>query len=266
MALPLTGDAAARRAAFTVRMDAARAQTRPEEWANAASHALGVALAFAVWPWLADAAQVQGGALGVAAMAVFVGTMALQYAVSAAYHALPAGRTKRWARAADHAAIYLFIAGSATPFALGLLGGTAGAATCALIWTLALTGAALKLRRRLTSARLSTGLYILFGWVALVLLWPDLRQIDGKEGGTLANQRICQSAIVVKLAADRNALLVIGSGQRLIDIRIDCFQPGGGVERSGAQGGGRLCRGQRQDCGHPPPALRQMAPLAPEIT
>jgi hemolysin III len=92
---------------------------------------------------------------------------------------LPPGRAKLWARAIDHAAIYLFIAGSATPFALGLLGGTAGAATCALIWTLALTGAALKLRRRLTSARLSTGLYILFGWVALLLLWPDLRQIDG---------------------------------------------------------------------------------------
>jgi hemolysin III len=178
VALPLTGDAAAPRAAFTVRMDAARAQSRPEEWANAASHALGVALAFAVWPWLADAAQVQGGALGVAAMAVFVGTMALQYAVSAAYHALPAGRTKRWARAADHAAIYLFIAGSATPFTLGLIDGGAGVATCALVWTLALGGAALKLTRRLTSARLSTGLYILFGWLALLLVWPDLQRLD----------------------------------------------------------------------------------------
>jgi hemolysin III len=156
-----------------------RSQSRPEEWANAASHAAGVLLAIAAWPWLAQAAQAQGGARGVAAMGLFVATMVLQYGASALYHALPPGRAKLWARAIDHAAIYLFIAGSATPFALGLLGGTAGAATCALIWTLALTGAALKLRRRLTSARLSTGLYILFGWVALLLLWPDLRQIDG---------------------------------------------------------------------------------------
>lgn len=156
-----------------------RTQSRPEEWANAASHAAGVLLAFAAWPWLAQAALQQGGQRGVAAMGLFVATMVLQYGASALYHALPPGRAKLWARAVDHAAIYLFIAGSATPFALGLLGGTAGAATCALIWTLALTGAALKLRRRLTSARLSTGLYILFGWVALLLLWPDLRQIDG---------------------------------------------------------------------------------------
>ena len=156
-----------------------RTQTRSEEWANAASHGLGVPLACVAWPWLADAAARQGGRIGVLAMAIFVATMALQYAVSALYHALPPGRAKLWARAADHAAIYLFIAGSATPFALGLIGGSAGAATCALIWTLALAGAWLKLRRRLTSSRLSTGLYILFGWVALLLLWPDLRHIDG---------------------------------------------------------------------------------------
>ncbi len=168
-----------------------RSQSRAEEWANAASHAAGVLLAIVAWPWLAQAAQQQGGARGVAAMGIFVATMVLQYGASALYHGLPPGRAKLWARAVDHAAIYLFIAGSATPFALGLLGGTAGAATCALIWTLALTGAALKLRRRLTSARLSTGLYILFGWVALLLLWPDLRQIDGAAlawlvGGGLA--------------------------------------------------------------------------------
>lgn len=156
-----------------------RSQSRTEEWANAASHAAGVLLAFAAWPWLAQAALQQGGQRGVAAMGVFVATMVLQYGASTLYHALPPGRAKLWARALDHAAIYVFIAGSATPFALGLLGGAAGLATCALIWALALTGAALKLRRRLTSARLSTGLYVLYGWVALLLLWPDLRQIDG---------------------------------------------------------------------------------------
>lgn len=156
-----------------------RTQTRNEEWANAASHGLGVALACAAWPWLVDAASRQGGRLGVAAMAIFVATMALQYGISALYHGLPPGRAKRWAHAADHAAIYLFIAGTATPFALGLLGHSAGVATCVLIWALALAGAWLKMRRRLTSTRLSTGLYILFGWVALLLLWPDLRHIDG---------------------------------------------------------------------------------------
>jgi hemolysin III len=160
-------------------MDAAiRTQTRAEEWANAASHALGVVLAAVAWPWLADLAARQGGRMGALAMGCFVATMVLQYAASAVYHALPPGRAKLWARAADHAAIYLFIAGSATPFTLGALGGGAGTLTCLLIWALALAGAWLKLHRRLTSVRVSTGLYILFGWVALLLIWPDLRQID----------------------------------------------------------------------------------------
>jgi hemolysin III len=155
-----------------------RLQTRPEEWANAASHAVGMLLALAAWPWLADAAARQAGSVGVAAMALFVTTLVLQYGASALYHALAHGRAKRWARAIDHAAIYLLIAGSATPFALGLLGGRAGVVTCLLIWALALAGAWLKLVRRLTSARLSTGLYVLFGWLAALLLWPDLRQLD----------------------------------------------------------------------------------------
>jgi hemolysin III len=159
-------------------MQAARTQSRPEEWANAASHALGVLLVLAAWPWLTQAGLRQSGALGAAAMSVFVFTMALQYSLSAAYHALSPGRAKLWLRSADHAAIYLLIAGSATPFALGVLGGDAGAATCALIWALALAGAWLKMMRRLTSARLSTGLYVLFGWLAALLLWPDLQHID----------------------------------------------------------------------------------------
>ena len=155
-----------------------RSQSRTEEWANAASHALGVLFACAAWPWLAELASRQGGRAGVLAMALFVATMVLQYGASTLYHALPPGRAKLWARAVDHAAIYLFIAGSATPFALGLLGGAVGKLTCLLLWTLALAGAWLKLRRRLTSSRLSTGLYVLFGWLALLLVWPDLQRVD----------------------------------------------------------------------------------------
>jgi hemolysin III len=156
----------------------ARSQSRPEEWANAVSHAAGVALTLAAWPWLAEAAQRQGGRLGVAAMAAFVATLVLQYGASALYHGLRPGRAKLWARAVDHAAIYLLIAGSATPFALVLIGGQAGLLTGLVIWALALTGAWLKLMRRLTSARVSTGLYLLFGWLAALLLAPELRQLD----------------------------------------------------------------------------------------
>jgi len=157
---------------------APRDQSRAEERANAASHAIGAPLALALWPALAQAAGQRWGGLGVLAVSLFCATMALQYLASTVYHALPPGRAKLWARAVDHAAIFIFIAGSCTPFTLGAIGGRAGIATCALVWTLALAGAALKLRRRLTNRRLSTGLYVLLGWVALLAAWPGLVVLD----------------------------------------------------------------------------------------
>jgi hemolysin III len=155
-----------------------RAQTRAEEIANAASHAAACALPALAWPSLAVVARAHNGATGVAAMAVFCLTMAGVFLASAVYHALPPGRAKLWARAVDHAAIFLFIAGSATPFALGTLKGWAGPATCALVWLLALAGAALKLMRRLTQRRLSTGAYLLLGWAALMAIAPGLAAVD----------------------------------------------------------------------------------------
>jgi hemolysin III len=155
-----------------------REQTRGEEIANAASHALACALPLLAWPALSASAQRQSGTLGTIAVAVFCLTMVLQYAASAVYHALPPGRAKLWARSVDHAAIYVFIAGSSTPFTLGVMPGSVGVATCLLVWSLALWGASLKLMRRLTNRRLSTGLYVLLGWGALLAAWPGLQLMD----------------------------------------------------------------------------------------
>ncbi|WP_128001441.1 PAQR family membrane homeostasis protein TrhA [Piscinibacter defluvii] len=155
-----------------------RVQSRAEEWANTLSHGLGIGLALLAWPMLAEAAQRQSGTPGMIGVALFCATMLLQYLASTVYHALPPGRAKQWARAVDHAAIFVFIAGSSSPFTLGLLQGPAGVATCALVWSLALAGVWLKLHRRLTNRRLSTGVYILLGWLALLAALPGLRTLD----------------------------------------------------------------------------------------
>ena len=164
---------------------AARAQTRAEEIANTLSHAAGGLLAVLAWPLLERAATGRGGGLGAFAAGVFCATMLLQYAASAVYHGLPPGRAKLWARAVDHAAIFVFIAGSATPFTLGAMARPAGIATCVLVWILALWGASLKLRRRLTNRRLSTGLYVLLGWLALLAAWPGVRALPPEAIGWL---------------------------------------------------------------------------------
>ncbi len=156
----------------------ARPQTRAEEIANAASHALACLLPVLAWPLLDLAAPRTDNLMGRASVAVFCATMVLVFVASAVYHALPPGRAKLWARAIDHAAIFVFIAGSATPFTLGAMPGWSGAATCALLWMLALTGAALKLMRRLTQRRLSTGVYMVLGWTALLAVVPGMSSID----------------------------------------------------------------------------------------
>jgi hemolysin III len=171
-----------------------RAQTPREETANALSHALGCVLAWLIWPVLEHAARQRSGTIGVFAIGVFCAAMTLQYLVSAVYHALPRGRAKQWARSFDHAAIFIFIAGSSTPFTLGVLGGGTGALSCGLIWVLALWGAWLKLMRRLTDLRLSTGLYVLLGWFALVLSLPEAQKLDVSALWWLVGGGVCYLA------------------------------------------------------------------------
>ncbi len=149
-----------------------RPQTLGEEIANAISHGLGLLLAIASLPILVWQAGRQGTHADVAAVSVFAGTMILLYLVSTLYHALPASRAKAWFNRFDHAAIYLFIAGSYTPFTFGVLRGAWGLTLFAIVWTVAAAGASIKLLNRLRHPLWSTGLYLAMGWVALVAAAP----------------------------------------------------------------------------------------------
>jgi len=151
---------------------AGRRQTAREEQLNALSHGLGFVGTAAAWPMLSDLAGQRGGPLAMFGIAVFCLTAMLVYAASMAYHALPPGRAKRWARRGDHAAIFVFIAGSYTPFALGPLHDTVGPQVLAGVWSLALVGAGCKVLGRLRHRVVSTVLYGAMGWVAVVLLDP----------------------------------------------------------------------------------------------
>ncbi|TDM08186.1 MAG: hemolysin D [Ideonella sp. MAG2] len=154
-----------------------RPQTRGEEWANALSHGLGCLLALAALPLLVMDAWAEGSQADVAAAAVFGGSMILLYGVSALYHALPVGSAKAWLNRLDHAAIYLFIAGSYTPFTLGVLKGGWGWMLFIIVWTAAAAGVAIKLLNRLKHPWLSTGLYIAMGWVAVLAAGPLIERM-----------------------------------------------------------------------------------------
>jgi hemolysin III len=149
-----------------------RVQTLGEEIANTLSHGLGFLLAVASLPILVFVAQRDGTAANVVAASVFAGTMMLLYLVSTLYHALPHGAAKRWFNRLDHAAIYVFIAGSYTPFALGVLRGAWGWTLFGIVWGIATVGVTAKLFNRLRHPWWSTGLYVAMGWVVLIALKP----------------------------------------------------------------------------------------------
>jgi hemolysin III len=107
--------------------------------------------------------------------------MMLCFLASTVYHALPQGQAKRWLCRVDHAAIFLFIAGSFTPFALRNLDTTAGLAGFCLVWALALTGIVCKAGGRLRSPLRSTLLYVALGWVAAAAAWPTLAVLSARE-------------------------------------------------------------------------------------
>ncbi len=168
---------AAPRAARAPRID--RDQTRGEEIANAISHGLGFVLAIASLPLLLAFASPALTAINIVAICVFSATMMLLYGVSTLYHALPAGPAKTWLNRCDHAAIYLFIAGSYTPFVLGVLRGGWGWSLFGVVWAMAVLGFMAKMLNRLKHPLWSTGLYVVMGWVAVVAAAPLVARMPG---------------------------------------------------------------------------------------
>jgi hemolysin III len=153
-------------------ISAARAQTTLEEIFNALSHGLGLLLAIASLPILVYSAAQKGQAASIVGASLFAGTAIVLYLISTLYHALPMGRAKAWFNRLDHAAIYLFIAGSYMPFLFGVLRGPWGWTLFGCICAAAALGVGAKLFNRLRHPLWSTGLYVAMGWMALMAAVP----------------------------------------------------------------------------------------------
>jgi hemolysin III len=153
-----------------------RRQSLREEIANSVSHGVALLAAIVAVPFLFGASG-HLHAINVVGVSVFAATMVLLYLTSTLYHALPAGRAKRIFLKLDHGAIYVFIAGSYTPFALGPLGGPWGWTLFGLVWSLAVIGVTLKAFDRLTHPWLSTALYLAMGWLVLIAAVPLVEHV-----------------------------------------------------------------------------------------
>ncbi len=135
---------------------------------SALTHFIGMMMAvFAAVPLLIKAGVTSGGR-SFAAMAIFIGSMILLYAASAAYHSVNlAGKSLRIFRKIDHMMIFVLIAGSYTPVCLIVLGGNLGYTLLAVVWGIALTGIVIKACWITCPKWFSSVIYIAMGWVCL---------------------------------------------------------------------------------------------------
>jgi hemolysin III len=144
----------------------------PEEIASSVTHGVGVLLALAALPLLVVFSVMRGTAWHVVACAVYGATLILMFLASTLYHSFPWPRAKVILKVIDHAAIYLLIAGTYTPYLLVSLRGPWGWSLFGIIWGLALVGVMFKVFFAGRFKVCSTLVYIGMGWIVVVAMRP----------------------------------------------------------------------------------------------
>ena len=148
-----------------------------EAVANSVTHGLGLLASLVALPVLLFAASKQNDPIQVTAAAIYGASLVALYGASTLYHSFVHSPARRILRMIDHSMIYVLIAGSYTPFALGPLRGTLGYSLLAAAWVMAFVGIALKARRGIGRAWLTIAPYIAMGWISVLAIRPMLANI-----------------------------------------------------------------------------------------
>lgn len=158
-------------------VSAAATSISREEMANSLTHGIGLIGAVSITPVLIVHAVARGGAADIVGASIFATSLILLYLMSTVYHAVRNASTKLTLRRMDHAAIYVLIAGTYTPFTLGVLRGGWGWTLFGLTWGVAAIGIATKIIAGIQRPRLSTALYVAMGWLVLVAIQPLVSRV-----------------------------------------------------------------------------------------
>jgi len=179
-----------------------REQTKGEEIANSISHGIGLVIALLGAPFMILHAIQHDSAKFLVGTCIFSATMIFLYLASTLYHALPKGKAKRVFRSIEHSAIFLLIAGTYTPFTLGVLNGAWGWTIFGLVWGLAVIGVTLKIIYQASHPMLFTSLYLLMGWVIVIAVNPMLALVPTEGLLWLLAGGLSYTAGVVFFATD----------------------------------------------------------------
>ncbi|MGK2927191.1 MAG: PAQR family membrane homeostasis protein TrhA [Lysobacterales bacterium] len=143
-----------------------------EERINVATHAAGLLLSVAGLVALVALALRHGDTWHLVSFSIYGASLVVLFAASTAYHSSRAAVRRARLRTADHASIYLLIAGTYTPFALVTLSGPVGWALFGITWGMAVAGIVLKLLYTGRFNHLSTGVYVFMGWLVVFFIKP----------------------------------------------------------------------------------------------
>lgn len=150
--------------------------TQKSELFNTLTHAVGSVVALAGLVVLVVVASLQGDPWKIVSFSIYGATLVLLYTFSSFYHGVK-GDLKKIFRLIDHAAIYLLIAGTYTPFTLITLRGVWGWSIFCSIWALAVVGIILDALHKNGRRVLPIAIYILMGWMMIAALGPLLRTL-----------------------------------------------------------------------------------------
>lgn len=152
-----------------------------EEKLNIFTHAFGLLLSVIAFPFLVLKSLYFDGFWKPASIIIFGLSLIILYAASTFYHAATKPKLRRRLNIFDHAAIYVLIAGTYTPFTIITLEGNTGWIIFGLTWFFALTGIILKLFFTGKFDKLSTIMYVLMGWQIVFAISPLLEKLS-EEG------------------------------------------------------------------------------------
>jgi hemolysin III len=179
-----------------------REQSRSEEIANSSIHGIGFISALVGTPILIEHAVRHGETGYIIGTSIFAASMILLYLASTIYHALQQAGLKNFFHQIDHLMIYLLIAGTYTPFTLGVLHGAWGWTLFGIIWGLATIGMTLRILKRMGHPVISTGMYLVMGWLMLVAIEPMYAMVSTQGLLWLLAGAVCYTAGVFFYATD----------------------------------------------------------------
>ena len=154
--------------------------SKKEEKLNVISHGLGLFLSVIAFPFLIVKSFDFDGFWKPISFVIYGLSMIILYAASTFYHAAKNPKKRRKLNIFDHAAIYVLIAGSYSPFCLVALDSDLGWYMFVFVWLFALIGIILKLFFTGRFDKISTAMYLLMGWQVMFFIKPLMESLSAE--------------------------------------------------------------------------------------